>query len=113
MGIVITPKAGRNHRTGYIFREICTQLSLFFLSDFFFFLVQYESCLILGSCLSILELFVISGAADAVMISLLGGIYRHMLTQLSGNREQQESGEQGPSQTRKDAFAAFLDGVLR
>lgn len=66
----------------------------------------------LGSCPSILELFVISGAADAVMISLLGGIYRHMLTQLNGNREQQESYEQGPSWTGECEFAPFLDDAI-
>lgn len=47
------------------------------------------------------------------MIPLLGGIYRHMLTQLNGNREQQESQEQGPSPTRADESAPFLDGALR
>lgn len=47
------------------------------------------------------------------MISLLGEIYRHMLTQLNGNREQQESQEQGPLPTREGESAPSLDGTLR
>lgn len=31
----ITPKPERNRKLGYIFKEICTQQDLFFLSDFF------------------------------------------------------------------------------
>lgn len=47
------------------------------------------------------------------MISLLGEIYRHMLTQLNGNREQQESQEQGPSPTTEGESGPSLDGALR
>ena len=102
--VFIIPEAGGNRKTGYILKEICTQLGLFFLSDFS--LVQYEHCRILGSCLSMLELFVISGAVDAVMISPLGGVYRHMLTQLNGNREQR-----GPQWPGEQEFAPLLDGA--
>lgn len=38
------------------------------------------------------------------MISLSGGIYRHMLTQLNGNREQQGVYEQGPLPPGERAF---------
>lgn len=37
MVVFITLKTGRNHEMRYIFEEICTQLGLFFLSDFFSF----------------------------------------------------------------------------
>lgn len=96
-----------NHRTGHIVKEICAQLGLFFLSDFSSWgnSSTAEHLAVASpylSCLSFLGLL-----PPPLRPPPSGGSCRHMLTQLNGNRAQQDSSEQGPGQARGSGVAGL------